>query len=113
MQVAPKFVTDAYRQSAFSNIVTPDKLGASLGFEQTQTQNIQGSPFSELVKSVVGNAVENNHKAEEISARAVAGQASVSEVVEAIANAEASLRTITTIRDRVVSAYQEILRTPI
>jgi len=43
----------------------------------------------------------------------MAGQANVTEVVTALANAESTLNTVVTVRDRVISAYQEILRMPI
>ena len=47
------------------------------------------------------------------SARAVAGQAEMVDVVTAVSNAEMVLETVTTVRDRVISAYQEIMRMPI
>ncbi|RKQ72141.1 flagellar hook-basal body complex protein FliE [Litorimonas taeanensis] len=41
------------------------------------------------------------------------GQADAHSVVEAMANAEVALETAVTIRNRVVEAYQELLRMPI
>jgi flagellar hook-basal body complex protein FliE len=37
----------------------------------------------------------------------------IGEVVTAVANAEATLQTVAALRDRVVAAYQEIIRMPI
>ncbi len=45
--------------------------------------------------------------------QAVAGEASITEVVQAVARAELALQTATTIRDRMVQAYQDIMRMPI
>ena len=41
------------------------------------------------------------------------GQADPHSVVEALANAELALETAVTVRNRVVEAYQEILRMPV
>jgi flagellar hook-basal body complex protein FliE len=41
------------------------------------------------------------------------GPASLQEVVEAVTEAELSLQKMTAVRDRVISAYQEIIRMPI
>ena len=43
----------------------------------------------------------------------VSGQADAHSVVEAMANAEMALETAVTIRNRVVEAYQELLRMPL
>jgi flagellar hook-basal body complex protein FliE len=43
----------------------------------------------------------------------VLGEASVREVVEAVTQAEMGLQTASAVRDRVISAYQDIIRMPI
>ena len=43
----------------------------------------------------------------------VTGKAGVQQVVEALTAAELSLQRVTAVRDRVISAYQEIIRMPI
>jgi flagellar hook-basal body complex protein FliE len=48
--------------------------------------------------------------AEVTAARGVAGTADVQEVVQAAANAELTVQTMTQIRDKVVSAYMDVLR---
>jgi flagellar hook-basal body complex protein FliE len=42
-----------------------------------------------------------------------AGKADLVDVVTSVASAETSLETVMSIRDQVISAYQEILRMPI
>lgn len=110
MNINPQKAIAAYRDMAFNSVganpnVTQQANPVNAGAEQ--------GTFIDLVRSLAVDAVEQNRYAEETSARAIAGDASMSEVVEAIANAESTLRTVTALRDRVVSAYQEILRTPI
>jgi flagellar hook-basal body complex protein FliE len=48
-----------------------------------------------------------------MSAKAVTGEADIVDVVQAVGNAEITLQTVVAVRDRVISAYQEIMRMPI
>ena len=50
---------------------------------------------------------------EDASARAVTGEAELTEVVQAVTAAEVTLETVVAVRDRMISAYQEIMRMPI
>ncbi|MFZ5618762.1 MAG: flagellar hook-basal body complex protein FliE [Pseudomonadota bacterium] len=52
-------------------------------------------------------------KGEEASVAYMTGGADPHSVVEAMAAAELAIETATTIRDKVVEAYQEILRMPV
>jgi len=50
---------------------------------------------------------------ETVSAAAIAGKADIREVVTAVANAQMTLDTVVTVRDKVINAYNEIMRMPI
>ncbi len=52
-------------------------------------------------------------KAETTALQAGVSQADPHAIVEALANAEVTLETAVTVRDKVVEAYQELLRMPI
>ena len=52
-------------------------------------------------------------RADEAAAGFAAGRTDTQAMVEAIAQAEAALQTVITVRDRIVAAYQEILRMPL
>ena len=58
-------------------------------------------------------AVELSHRADAASAQALGGQGNVTDVVLAVSKAELSLQTTVALRDRMVSAYQDIMRMPI
>jgi flagellar hook-basal body complex protein FliE len=73
----------------------------------------EGGGFSDLVRQAAEASVGVLQKAEGASLAAVAGRADLGDVVTAVANAEATLQTVAALRDRVVSAYQEIMRMPI
>ncbi|MBB4212297.1 flagellar hook-basal body complex protein FliE [Rhodothalassium salexigens] len=69
--------------------------------------------FGALVDTMVTNVEDATRNAEQMSAKAVAGEAGLVDVVTAVNNAEMVLDTVTTVRDRVVKAYEEIMRMPI
>ena len=72
-----------------------------------------GSRFVDMVRTAAQDTIDSTRQAEQLSMEGVAGQASVTEVVTAVADAEATLQTVVAVRDRIISAYQEILRMPI
>lgn len=69
--------------------------------------------FGSLVKAGVENIIETQKKSEKLSADAVAGKANVADVVQAVTEAEVVLQTAKAVSQRVVNAYQEIMRMPI
>ena len=69
--------------------------------------------FGSLVKAGLEQIVETQSKSEEMSAKAVTGEASVVDVVQAVTAAEVVIQTAVAVRDRVIMAYQDIMRMPI
>lgn len=85
------------------------RQGAAGGSAETVT----GTPFGEMMREIAGNAVAGSERAEQLSAQALVGQADINDVVVAVNNAEATLQTVVSMRDRLIQAYQEIIRMPI
>lgn len=71
------------------------------------------SDFAEALRGATEEAIGVLRKGEAESFRAAAGQANITEVVTAVSQAEITLQTVVAVRDRVIQAYQEILRMPI
>ena len=69
--------------------------------------------FADMLRNVMGDAVQQSRAAETQMAAHVNGQTDLVSVVTAISSAEASLETVVAVRDQVISAYQEIMRMPI
>lgn len=69
--------------------------------------------FGELVRGMLDEAVETGRQAEAVSGAAIVGQADLTDVVMAVNNAEVTLQTVVGLRDRMIEAYQEIIRMPI
>jgi flagellar hook-basal body complex protein FliE len=69
-----------------------------------------GDGFEAALGAVMGQAVESARAADGATQAALAGTAGTSEVVLAVARAELALQTTVALRDRVVAAYQDIMR---
>ena len=61
----------------------------------------------------IEQSIDTMKTGETMQARGIAGQADITEVVQAVTDSELTLQTIISLRDRMVSAYQEIMRMPI
>lgn len=72
-----------------------------------------GVTFSDFLKDRVSDSIDTMKQSEKMSAQAVTGEADITEVVAAVTSAELTLQTVVALRDRMISAYQEIMRMPI
>jgi len=73
----------------------------------------EGAGFAGLVERAMRQGVEIGRSAEAASTAALLGQGGVTEAVLAISRAELALQTAVALRDRVVGAYQEVMRMPV
>ncbi|MBA5779291.1 flagellar hook-basal body complex protein FliE [Stappia sp. F7233] len=88
---------------------------ASLANQAKPSQNEAATSvdFGSMVKSALEGVVEKGEQADQKALGLVQGQADVVDVVTAIAETEVAMEALVSVRDRVISAYQEILRMPI
>ncbi len=66
--------------------------------------------FSAMVKSAVEGVGAAGARADSQVGAAVGGQADLVNIVTAVAESEAAMETLVAVRDRVISAYEEIMR---
>lgn len=103
--MAENTINPAQAIKAYSNMAKTSGAGAA-------SEN-EGANFGQLLRAAGSSAIESMKASEAASARAVTGDANATEVMEAVTNADIKLNMIVAIRDRMVSAYQEIMRTSI
>jgi flagellar hook-basal body complex protein FliE len=82
------------------------------GMASRETEST-GPSFGSLVKEAVQSAIETQKQSAQVSDAAVKGKADMTDVVLAVNNAETTLQSVVAVRDKVVAAYQEIMRMPI
>jgi flagellar hook-basal body complex protein FliE len=89
---------------------------AAAAYRATQAQGgvgAAGEGFGATLQRAIEDAVDLGRSADAASTQALLGQGSVTDVVLAVSRAEMALQTATTLRDKVVAAYQDVMRMPI
>jgi flagellar hook-basal body complex protein FliE len=72
-----------------------------------------GPNFATLLAENVQSVVDTGAKSDQLSMDMVNGKADMVNVVTAIAETEMAIESMVAVRDRVISAYEEIMRMPI
>lgn len=96
MDVATSFVNQAYANARTAAAPQPKADGAAEGFAK-----------------LAGNFMSALQEHETTARAAMAGGADPHALVQALASSQMAVETVATVRDRVVEAYQEILRMPV
>lgn len=84
--------------------------GADLGGTKDVAGTSPSGGFGAMVEKMVTDTATSMRSAETASAKQVAGKGDLIDVVTAIGAAETALDTVVAVRDRVVSAYSDIMR---
>ncbi len=84
--------------------------GALTALKQTAKPDGQGPDVFALVRQAVEGVGASGRVADAQMAQAVAGNADLVSVVTAVAESEAAIETLVAVRDRVIAAYEEIMR---
>lgn len=100
--VRPSDAAAAYARTARSATQGP----ATQGTQQDRS-------FGNTVQQALQDAVATGHAAEDKSTQALTGGSNLTDVVVALSHASVTLQTATAIRDRVVQAYQDIMKMPL
>ena len=88
-------------------------ISAGLGTAKIAGADDMGVKFSDYLEDKVQDAIQTVKHSETMSARAITGDASITDVVQAITEADVTVTTAKAIVDRMLSAYQDIMRMPI
>ncbi len=83
------------------------------GAAQKAEKEGAGQDFSSFMKDAAENSIETLKSGEAMGMKGITGNADLNDVVSAINSAESTLQLVTTIRDKMIQAYQEVMRMPI
>lgn len=73
-----------------------------------------GPSFAQMVENALGSAAENLQKSEALQTQSLTGgKVDLADLVTAVSNAELSLNTVVAVRDRIINAYNDIIKMPI
>ncbi len=72
-----------------------------------------GNSFADLLAQNVQGVVDQGKVSDQMAMDMISGKANVVDMVTALSETEMAIESMVTIRDRVISAYEEIMRMPI
>ncbi len=78
-----------------------------------QSSDSPQTGFSDMLSNAIDDAVKVGYKNETTSLKTIAKKASPVDLVTAINMADLTLQTVVGIRDRMINAYQDIIKMPI
>src|SRR6266568_8954372 len=103
---SPTAAANAY--ASLARITDP-----AAGLSKAAGEGSSGPNFGELVKEAIGSMTQASRASDAQSQAMAAGKANIVDVVTAVAETEVAIDTLVSVRDKVVAAYEEIMRMPI
>lgn len=88
---------------------------SGIGAGQGKESAALGDPgeFGNMVSTAIKGINDGGKATEAITANLASGKADVVDLVTAVAETEVAVQTLVAVRDKVISAYQEIMNMPI
>lgn len=96
-----------------SNIALNAYSNGANAARKSPMESGDGMGFADFLRQKASESIGTMRQGEQMSARAVTGEADLTDVVQAVGAAEITLQTVVALRDRLISAYQEIMRLPV
>src|SRR3954447_23955774 len=72
-----------------------------------------GPSFGAVLKDAIGRGMDAGRKSDTQTLAMASGKANVMDVVTAVAETDVAVSTLVSVRDRVIQAYEDIMKMPI
>jgi flagellar hook-basal body complex protein FliE len=103
--------TPSFAAGAYASI---QGMGAGALMKKPLSAATGGGPdFASMIGKALEATGDAGRKADAQAANVAAGRSDVVDVVTAVAESEAAIETLVAVRDRVIAAYEEIMRMPV
>ena len=89
------------------------RLTDAQGLTKSAGESSAGPSFGQLLKDAVGSLTQASRSSDAQSQAMAAGKGNIVDVVTAVAETEVAIDTLVSVRDKVISAYEEIMKMPI
>ncbi|CAL8972386.1 Flagellar hook-basal body complex protein FliE [Rhodoplanes serenus] len=101
----PGIAANAY--AATARLVTP---GAGIDRTVGDAAAGKSGDFGAMLRDVVNDVAAAGRRSDSQSQAMVAGKANIVDVVTAVAETETAIQSLVSVRDKVIQAYEEIMR---
>src|SRR5690242_11990749 len=98
----PSSAANAY--AALARLTNP------VGAATKATESGGDGSFGAMLKNAIGSVAEAGRKSDSQAKAMASGNANIVDVVSAVAETEVAIQTLVSVRDKVIAAYEEIMR---
>ena len=100
--------------SAYASVarIASDSSSLALVRQPGAETNGEGS-FASVLKEAIGSVAEMGRKSDAQTGAAANGKANIVDVVTAVSETEVAIDAVVAVRDRVIAAYEDIMKMPI
>jgi flagellar hook-basal body complex protein FliE len=102
--------TPGIAAGAYARLARITDPAGSLNKTIGEAKGADGQNFGSVLKDVVTSITEAGRKSDTQSQALAAGKANIVDVVTAVAETETAISTLVSVRDKVIAAYEEIMR---
>jgi len=103
--------TPSAAAGAYSSLARLADPTAALG--KAAGDGASGPSFGSFLKDAVGSVLEAGRKSDAQTQAMAAGKSNVVDLVTAVSETEVAVESMVAVRDKVIAAYEEIMRMPI
>jgi flagellar hook-basal body complex protein FliE len=99
--------------SAYANIARLAADVSRSAAPPTGAAGQSGTSFASVLKDALGTVEQIGHKSDVASRAMVNGKSNMVDVVTAVAQTEVAIDAVVAVRDKVIAAYDDIMKMPI
>ena len=99
--------------SAYAKLARLADPSANISKAASGEQQGAGQSFGAMVKDAIGSVVASGQKSDALAQGMAAGKSNIVDVVTAVMETEVAIEAMVSVRDKVIQAYEEIMRMPI
>jgi flagellar hook-basal body complex protein FliE len=100
--------------SAYASVarIASDVASSALA-RQPSGESTGDTSFAAVLKDAIGSVAEMGRKSDAQTSAAATGKANIVDVVTAVSETEVAIDAVVAVRDRVIAAYEDIMKMPI
>jgi len=94
-------------------LISPRPIGADTGVQPPLSSDGAGPSFADALKGAVADANTKVHSADQAVQSLMLGEGSVHQAMIAMQDAQVAMEMVVAVRNKVLEAYQEVMRMPV
>jgi flagellar hook-basal body complex protein FliE len=99
--------------NAYANLARILDTGGAGKSDPSAAAGGGGTSFGDLVKNAIGDVMDGGRKSDAQTVAMASGKGNVMDVVTAVAETDVKVSTLVSVRDKVIQAYEDIMKMPI